>query len=859
MKKLRLMKTLLVAVGLCVGASAWATDVPYTVGTEGTGDAWASRKYSDAYEIAPGEIYHFTFTNTSYGSNNWNNWLLDCKATADTSVDDWYFTMRSDNHGWGTSYNSAMHNADFVWADFQTVMNGATVDMYVDYNSTDKIIRTYTTITKSETTWHYNFASKAIDQSSVFLFLSEELAVLNITKAEKVASLPNGTYTLYKRTTTTTDCGEQWKADDKDNIWVPNTTNEYFTYAIDGGLSLANTSASTNFKSQYYASKVLTPNEGSTVSMTAVATMGIASGRTSSYDYIKIGGASLRVLPQGGESSSCIAQVYIDDVAQGDAVSATRNVAYTFNVEINQATGDVTYSVSGGATIAEATTSTSTAISNVVFGHSRGGSESYNTSMKLTNINITEQITAVSYANYTVHFQDNNGTKVKEDEVRNGAVDAAVGANAGDKASFIADDNKYVYSTDGGGTTVTANGEAEFTITYTKYVSTAYTVNAQAGGSDIKTGIASGTAYFDGSTTAYWSKYIKVDDQWYVADGTTYGTAITAATTNVAFTATDAIDYFFEAEDMTYSRTFNTYEGTAASNGSAKTLYGDANAVTTTTVAAGVYTVSLNGIKWQDGYADTYQIAYSTDKAKWTPVGTITYADGEEGVKTLADAIIPTTAYIRIWTTGGVQTPRRYLDYMTFQKTADLPDNVSKNITSAGWATYCSPYILDFSSSIDNLTNAYIITGATGNTLNLTPITGTVPAETGILLEGEGNVAIPVATSSSFNVSANKLVGVTEEYSLAANGGYVLLNGANGVGFYINPDAAFTVGANTAYLPVDFADARAFYLFDEDATGINAVSTTKGETGNYYNLAGQRVAQPTKGLYIVNGKKYVVK
>ena len=34
----------------------------------------------------------------------------------------------------------------------------------------------------------------------------------------------------------------------------------------------------------------------------------------------------------------------------------------------------------------------------------------------------------------------------------------------------------------------------------------------------------------------------------------------------------------------------------------------------------------------------------------------------------------------------------------------------------------------------------------------------------------------------------------------------------------------------------------------------------KGQTdGEFYNLAGQRVAQPTKGLYIVNGKKVVIK
>jgi len=29
--------------------------------------------------------------------------------------------------------------------------------------------------------------------------------------------------------------------------------------------------------------------------------------------------------------------------------------------------------------------------------------------------------------------------------------------------------------------------------------------------------------------------------------------------------------------------------------------------------------------------------------------------------------------------------------------------------------------------------------------------------------------------------------------------------------------------------------------------------------GNFYNLAGQRVAQPAKGLYIVNGKKVIIK
>ena len=185
--------------------------------------------------------------------------------------------------------------------------------------------------------------------------------------------------------------------------------------------------------------------------------------------------------------------------------------------------------------------------------------------------------------------------------------------------------------------------------------------------------------------------------------------------------------------------------------------------------------------------------------------------------------------------------------------------SVSKTITAAGWATYCSPYALDFSGSITNLTKAYIVTGATGNTLNLTEITGTIPANTGILLEGEGAVTIPVVTSSSTDVSANRLVGVTSETAGVPAGIYVLLNGANGVGFYKTINA-FTVGANTAYLPADFAAARmSFFGFDE-ATGIENLTPALSEgEGAFYDLQGRRVAQPTKGLYIVNGRKVVIK
>ena len=191
--------------------------------------------------------------------------------------------------------------------------------------------------------------------------------------------------------------------------------------------------------------------------------------------------------------------------------------------------------------------------------------------------------------------------------------------------------------------------------------------------------------------------------------------------------------------------------------------------------------------------------------------------------------------------------------------------SVTKTITDAGWATYCSPYALDFSSDIENLDAAYIVTAGSEGVLTLEEITTTVPANTGILLKGKGNVIIPVAASGELDTEDNKLVGVTEEYGLAAEAGYVLMNEGDGVGFYQNKHD-FIVGANTAYLPANFdnnggVSAPTFYgLFDGDVTGISAtLVNSEKENSEIYNLAGQRVAAPTKGLYIVNGKKMVLK
>ena len=193
---------------------------------------------------------------------------------------------------------------------------------------------------------------------------------------------------------------------------------------------------------------------------------------------------------------------------------------------------------------------------------------------------------------------------------------------------------------------------------------------------------------------------------------------------------------------------------------------------------------------------------------------------------------------------------------------------VTKTMTAAGWATYCSPYALDFTNDIANLTDVYIVTGGEDSHVTTTSVKGgTVPANTGLLLKGTaGDINIPIVGSSTTSVSGNKLIGVLVDTPIAQNTGYVLMNDAtDGIGFYKNGNATnFTVGANTAYLPADFAGAgaRSFFSLDDETTGINMVNGEGLKVNGsevYYDLQGRRVLYPTKGLYIVNGKKVIIK
>lgn len=191
----------------------------------------------------------------------------------------------------------------------------------------------------------------------------------------------------------------------------------------------------------------------------------------------------------------------------------------------------------------------------------------------------------------------------------------------------------------------------------------------------------------------------------------------------------------------------------------------------------------------------------------------------------------------------------------------DLGTVAGNDVEGVYWATY---YNSAANMKADANTTVYKA-AVNGSSLTLTEIDDKViNAGEAVILKSTGaNVSmITQAAASVDDYSGNALEGVN--VATAPAGGYkyyVLSNEGSTLGFYHYTGA--TLGANKAFIKVaDAGGAPAFYAFDfsGEATGINTLNVKRGTwNGEVYNLAGQRVAQPTKGLYIVNGKKVVIK
>lgn len=211
-----------------------------------------------------------------------------------------------------------------------------------------------------------------------------------------------------------------------------------------------------------------------------------------------------------------------------------------------------------------------------------------------------------------------------------------------------------------------------------------------------------------------------------------------------------------------------------------------------------------------------------------------------------------------------------------FVPTTDGTDRTDNDLSVSvknGYATFSSAY----NSRVPTGYKAYVVSSVTDTEATLKNIAH-IPANTGVILVADEakdeTVTIKnlresdISDTDKSNAATNYLVANVGAYELAANNGsnynYTLAYTTGPV--FRHSSGEGTLAGNKAYLRttknvVSGADARAFSIVfdDSEATGISETKRVSVSDNRYYNLQGVEVAQPTKGLYIVNGKKVIIK
>jgi hypothetical protein len=172
-------------------------------------------------------------------------------------------------------------------------------------------------------------------------------------------------------------------------------------------------------------------------------------------------------------------------------------------------------------------------------------------------------------------------------------------------------------------------------------------------------------------------------------------------------------------------------------------------------------------------------------------------------------------------------------------------------IGESGWRTLVSSQNVSLPSGV----KAYIVTESSLSTVVLQAV-ASVKANEPYLLNGPaGNCTLTVIDTPA--EPTGNLLQITD--ASTSNDVYVLSKKGDEVGF--RRWTGGNLGAGRVYLPAPAADAREFISFsDGETTAINDVRGKMSDVrGDYFDLSGRKVVQPTKGLYIVNGKKFVIK
>ena len=184
--------------------------------------------------------------------------------------------------------------------------------------------------------------------------------------------------------------------------------------------------------------------------------------------------------------------------------------------------------------------------------------------------------------------------------------------------------------------------------------------------------------------------------------------------------------------------------------------------------------------------------------------------------------------------------------------------SATMSITAAKYATFIAPFNVTIPADV----TAVKIRGVDGdNKLVEETVTTTIPANTPVVLHSENVVDATFygeSVAATNNLTEGILTGTYTEID-APEKSYILNKIDDWVGFakVAEGNTTLKVGANRCYIKADAVTSAPFFRLG-GTTNIANVENAEADAA-VYDLMGRRVDAPAKGIYIVNGKKVLVK
>ena len=206
--------------------------------------------------------------------------------------------------------------------------------------------------------------------------------------------------------------------------------------------------------------------------------------------------------------------------------------------------------------------------------------------------------------------------------------------------------------------------------------------------------------------------------------------------------------------------------------------------------------------------------------------------------------------YVKNSTTTPEFTANNYIAQYKHGTDAEVK---SLQVKAAEYATYVASANLIVPAGV----KAYIATGESSTTLTLKSVAKIKEGTPVILNATAGYYSFEITSDEVTYPSAN-LLKISDGTTI--NGVFVLAKNGSDVGFYKWAGGALSPGK--VYIDAPANPAREFLGFafeDEDVTGINEAKGEKKAVEGIFDLQGRKVVTPAKGLYIVNGKKVIIK